>query len=195
MTEALLIVDVQNDFTKGGALAVPDGDAVIRPLNALARRYDTVFASRDWHPPDHNSFHAQGGPWPVHCVRRTVGAELHPDIDRAAIDEIVDKGTEPDVEGYSVFDGTDFERRLRSRGVDALVIGGLATDVCVRSTALEARQLDFDVAVVDDATRGIEAEPGDIERAFDEMRGAGVRVVSSGDLVGEGGAASSQQTE
>lgn len=189
MAEALLIVDVQNDFTEGGALAVPDGDAVVEPLNRLARRYDSVFASRDWHPPDHRSFEDQGGPWPVHCVRGTSGAQLHRAIDRAAIDEIVDKGTEPEVEGYSVFDGTDFERRLRSRGIDSLVIGGLATDVCVRATALEARERDFNVAVVDDAVRGIEAEPGDIERAFDEMRAAGVRVVSSGHLMaGDGDA-------
>jgi nicotinamidase/pyrazinamidase len=184
MAEALLIVDVQNDFTEGGALAVPDGDAVVEPLNKLARHYDTVFASRDWHPPDHKSFEDQGGPWPTHCIRGTAGAELHPAIDRSAIDVVIDKGTEPDVEGYSVFDGTAFERTLRSRGIDSLVVGGLATDVCVRATALEACEHGFDVTVVDDATRGIEAEPGDVERAFDEMKAAGVRVVSSHDLVG-----------
>jgi nicotinamidase/pyrazinamidase len=187
MAEALLIIDVQNDFTEGGALAVPDGDAVAKPLNRLGRHYDTVFASRDWHPPDHKSFQAQGGPWPVHCVRDTHGAELHPAIDRSVIDEVVDKGTEPEVEGYSVFEGTDFERTLRSRGFDSLVIGGLATDVCVRETALAARELGFHVTVVRDATRGIEAEPGDVERAFDEMRAAGVRVVSSSDLAANAG--------
>jgi nicotinamidase/pyrazinamidase len=184
MTQALLIVDVQNDFTEGGALAVPDGDAVVEPLNELARRFDTVFASRDWHPPDHMSFEDQGGPWPVHCVRGTDGAELHAGIDRGAVDEVIDKGTKRDVEGYSVFDGTDFEERLRGRGVDSLVIGGLATDVCVRSTALGARELGLDVTVVDDATRGIDAEG--VERALDEMRSAGVRVTSSGELAGGG---------
>ena len=183
MADALLIVDVQNDFTEGGALAVPDGDAVIEPLNRLARHYDTVFASRDWHPPDHMSFQDQGGPWPAHCVRGTRGAELNPAIDRTAIDEIVDAGTEPDVEGYSVFDGTDFEERLRSRGIDSLVVGGLATDFCVRASALDARERGFDVTVVEDAVRGIDVEPGDAERALDEMRAAGARIVSSSDLV------------
>jgi nicotinamidase/pyrazinamidase len=189
MSRALLIVDVQNDFTEGGALAVPDGAAVIEPLNRLAHHYDTVFASRDWHPPDHMSFQDQGGPWPVHCVRETSGAELHPAIDRAAIDDIVDKGIERDVEGYSVFDGTDFEERLRSRGIDSLVVGGLATDFCVRASALGARERGFEVTVAEDATRGIDAEPGDVDRALDEMRAAGVRVVSSGELAPGDGAA------
>jgi nicotinamidase/pyrazinamidase len=184
MAEALLIVDVQNDFTEGGALAVPDGDAVIEPLNRLAARHDTVFASRDWHPPDHKSFEQQGGPWPVHCVRDTHGAQLHPSIDRAAVDEVVDKGTEPDVEGYSVVDCTDCEARLRSRGIDSLVIGGLATDVCVRWTALQARELGFGVTVVEDATRGIDARGS--EQALDEMREAGARVAASGEVIADG---------
>lgn len=179
---ALVIVDVQNDFVPGGALAVPEGDAVIEPLNRLARAYETVFATRDWHPPDHHSFEAQGGPWPVHCVQDTEGAELHPDLDRSQIDDVVDKGDRPDVEGYSAFDGTDFEHRLRERGIDSLALGGLAENICVRFTALEARKLGFDVKLVEDATRGIDVEAGDIDRALEEMRAEGVVVVRSEDL-------------
>jgi nicotinamidase/pyrazinamidase len=176
VAEALVIVDVQNDFTSGGALVVPDGDAVVAPLNALSGRYSPVFATRDWHPADHQSFVAQGGPWPPHCVQGTPGAELHPGLDRSLIDEVVDAGDRADVEGYSAFDGTDFEGRLRARGVDSLVIGGLATDYCVRATALDARQLGFGVKVVLAACRGIEARPGDVERALAEMRDAGVQL-------------------
>ena len=182
MAEALVIVDVQNDFTTGGALAVPDGDAVVAPLNSLGARFDVVFATRDWHPPDHQSFVEQGGPWPPHCVQGTAGAELHPGLDRSRIDEVVDAGDRADVEGYSAFDGTDFESRLRSRGVDSLVVGGLATDYCVRATALDARAVGFDVKLVTDAIRGIEAQPGDVERALVDMQEAGVELVTVEDL-------------
>lgn len=182
MAEALVIVDVQNDFTAGGALEVPGGDEVIEPLNRLARRYETVFATRDWHPPDHHSFDTQGGPWPVHCVRETEGAQLHPRLDRSPIDEIVDKGDRRGVEGYSAFDGTDFERRLRDRGIDSLTIGGLATNICVRWTALEARQLGFDVTLAEDAASGIDIDEGDVERALEEMRAAGVKVTTTAEL-------------
>ncbi len=182
MAEALVIVDVQNDFTTGGALAVPDGDAVVAPLNSLGARFGVVFATRDWHPRDHQSFVEQGGPWPPHCVQGTAGAELHPGLDRSRIDEVVDAGDRADVEGYSAFDGTDFESRLRSRGVDSLVVGGLATDYCVRATALDARAVGFDVKLVTDAIRGIEAQPGDVERALVDMQEAGVELVTVEDL-------------
>ena len=182
MAEALVIVDVQNDFIPGGALPVPEGEAVIEPLNRLARAYNTVFATRDWHPPDHHSFEPEGGPWPVHCVQGTEGAELHPDLDRSQIDDVVDKGDRRGVEGYSAFDGTDFEQRLRERGIDSLAIGGLAENICVRWTALEARHLGFGVKLVEDATRGIDVEEGDTDRALEEMRAAGVQLVRSGEL-------------
>ena len=182
MAEALVIVDVQNDFTPGGALEVPEGDQVIEPLNRLARVYETVFATRDWHPPDHHSFETEGGPWPVHCVRDTAGAQLHPDLDSQQIDEIVDKGEQRGVDGYSAFDGTDFEDRLRRLGIDALTIGGLATDICVRWSALEARKLGFEVTLAIDATRGVDVEEGDTERAVAEMRAAGARCATSAEL-------------
>ena len=184
MAEALLIIDYQNDFIPGGALPVDEGDRIVDRINELAAdpRFDLVVATRDWHPPGHGSFAEKGGPWPVHCVQETEGAELHPDLDRSRIDEVVDKGDRRGVEGYSAFDGTDFERRLRDRGIDSLALGGLAANICVRWTALEARRLGFEVKLIEDATRGIDLEEGDTARALEEMRQAGVRVVRSEQL-------------
>jgi nicotinamidase/pyrazinamidase len=175
--EALIIVDVQRDFCEGGALAVPDGDAVIAPVNDLARGSRYVVATRDWHPPDHCSFAVQGGPWPVHCVRDTDGAQFHPDLDAALIDAIVDTGQAVDNAGYSGFDDTSLEELLRSRGVDSVRVVGLALDYCVKATALDARRVGFDVVVHRGATRAVEVEPGDGERAVEELRAAGVSVV------------------
>lgn len=183
VAEALLIVDVQNDFTPGGTLAVPEGHMVIEPLNRLARAYDTVFATRDWHPPDHRSFEDEGGRWPRHCVQGTPGAELDSRLDHGEVDEIVDKGNHREVEGCSAFDGTDFAQRLRERGIDSLTVGGLATNICVRRTALDARGLGFDVKLVEDAIRGIELETGEVARAIAEMLEAGVRLVRADELV------------
>jgi len=139
MAEALVIVDFQNDFTPGGALAVPRGDEVAERLNALAASgdYDLVVATRDWHPADHGSFAARGGIWPEHCVAGTPGAELHPALDAAHVDVIVDKGEDPATEGYSGFEATLLEELLRARGVDHVTIGGIATDYCVKNTALD----------------------------------------------------------
>jgi nicotinamidase/pyrazinamidase len=178
MPEALVIVDFQNDFTPGGALAVPDGDRVAARLNELAASgdYDLVVATRDWHPRDHGSFSAQGGIWPEHCVAGTTGAELHPDLDAARVDVIVDKGRDPSTEGYSGFDGTDLATILRERGIDKLTVAGLATDYCVRATALDALREGFAVTLDTAASRGIEAKPGDVRRALDEVRAAGGQV-------------------
>ena len=171
------MVDVQNDFCQGGALAVPDGDAVVGPLNRLMEQIPFVVATRDWHPPDHHSFAEQGGPWPVHCVRDTPGAQLHPDIDASRVDAIVDAGREPEHEGYSGFEHTDLERVLRDHDVDTVHVGGLALDYCVKATALDARRAGFDVTLHQSATRAIEAEAGDTDRALEELREAGVRIV------------------
>ncbi len=180
MAGALIIVDVQADFCPGGALAVPDGAAVVPRANALARSgdFDVVVATRDWHPVDHGSFVTADppGPWPVHCVQGTPGAELHDDLDRDAIDAVIDKGVAIGTEGYSGFDGTDLAALLHDRAVEAVTIVGLATDYCVRATALDARAEGFDVAVDPAATRAVELEPGDGERALDELRAAGVTV-------------------
>jgi nicotinamidase/pyrazinamidase len=174
---ALIVVDVQNDFCPGGALAVPDGDGVVEAVNRMAADAPFVVATRDWHPPNHDSFAAQGGPWPAHCVQGTNGAELHPAVDQAQIDVIVDKGQVSELEGYSGFEGTELERLLRERGVDAVDVTGLALDYCVRATALDARRAGLNVTVRRDATRAVEVEPGDGERAVTELRAAGVQVV------------------
>ena len=178
MAEALLIVDFQNDFTPGGALAVPDGDRIADHVNALASdpRFDLVVATRDWHPPDHGSFHRQGGPWPVHCVQETEGAELHPSLNRARVDVIVDKGQDPMTEGYSGFEATGLEGLLRERGIDRVTVVGLATDYCVKNTALDALRHGFEVTVEQAGVRGVDVNPGDSERALEELRERGATV-------------------
>lgn len=176
---ALVIVDYQSDFTPpDGALAVPEGDTLAPRINELARSgdFDLVVATRDWHPPDHGSFTAQGGIWPVHCVQDTEGAQLHPALDAEAVDVVVDKGQDPDTEGYSGFDGTDLAGLLRERGITRLTVVGLATDYCVKQTALEALREGFTVIVDTNAVRGVEVEPGDSERALAEMRAAGANL-------------------
>jgi nicotinamidase/pyrazinamidase len=174
--EALIIVDLQNDFCAGGALEVPDGDAVIEPVNRLASSVPFVVATRDWHPPDHRSFAEQGGPWPAHCVRETPGAQLHPDLDTSRIAAIVDAGRTPDAEGYSGFEDTNLEQLLRDHDVDKVRVAGLALDYCVKATAIDARRAGFDVIVHRDATRAVEVQPGDGDRAVAELEASGVEV-------------------
>ena len=173
-----MVVDFQNDFTPGGALAVPGGDQIAGRVNELAAsdEFDLVVATRDWHPPDHGSFSDRGGPWPVHCVQGTEGAELHPALDQSKIDVVVDKGQDPATEGYSGFEGTDLASLLRERNVDSVTVVGLATDYCVKNTALDALREGFDVTVDPDAVRGVDVNPGDSERALDEVRAAGASV-------------------
>jgi nicotinamidase/pyrazinamidase len=175
---ALLVIDFQNDFCPGGALAVPDGDQIAERVNQLAASggFDLVVATRDWHPADHGSFAEQGGPWPVHCVQGTPGAELHPALDRSLIDAVVDKGQNPSTEGYSGFDETGLAALLRERGIDSVTVVGLATDYCVKNTALDALREGFDVNVDGAAVRGVNVQPGDDERALDELRAAGATV-------------------
>jgi nicotinamidase/pyrazinamidase len=180
VSEALIVVDVQNDFTPGGALGVPEGDEVIGRINELmaSGRFDLVLATRDWHPPDHGSFATNDppGPWPVHCVQGTPGAELHPALHRDDIDRIVDKGQDPATEGYSGFDATGLGDLLRERGVDAVTVVGLATDYCVKNTALDALREGFAVTVDSAAARPVDVQPGDGDRALAEIRAAGGRV-------------------
>ena len=183
MAKALLIIDFQNDFTPGGALEVPGGDEIAGPVNALAERIGLVFATRDWHPPDHASFETQGGPWPVHCVRGTHGAEFHPAMTRIDIDAVVDVGREREDEGYSGFEKSDLAQILRDHDVDEVYVCGLATDYCVRASAIDARSEGFDVTVVEDAVRAVEVNEGDSERAFADMRDAGAKVASSDEVL------------
>ncbi len=193
--DALLIVDFQNDFTPGGALPVSGGDEIAQPVNAIAGRFDLVVATRDWHPPDHGSFAGASvdpdrwegvdppGIWPVHCVQGTPGAELYPALDRSSIDVVVDKAQDRHTQGYSAFHGGNLADVLREREVDHLYVAGLATDYCVKHTVLDAVRERFGVTVVEDAIRGIEVKPGDIERAKQEMRAAGADFVTSGALL------------
>jgi len=176
MGRALVVVDYQNDFASpDGALSVGGGDAIAGRINDLMHSgdYDLVVATRDWHPRDHGSFIEQGGTWPVHCVQDTEGAQLHPGLDAAAVDVIVDKGQDPGTDGYSGFDGTRLADLLRERGVDQVTVVGLATDYCVKWTALEALQHGFAVTVDTTAARPVDVEPGDGDRALGELRAAG----------------------
>jgi nicotinamidase/pyrazinamidase len=182
MSRALLIIDFQNDFTSGGALAVPGGDEIAEPVTRLAKEFDHVFATRDWHPPDHASFEAEGGPWPVHCVQETHGAELHPAMRDVALDAVVDVGAEREDEGYSGFEKSKLADLLRQAGVDEVAVVGLATDYCVRASAIDACREGFDTTVVTDAIRAVEVNPGDGERALEDMKEAGAKLATSHEL-------------
>jgi len=175
--DALIVVDVQNDFCPGGALAVQGGDQVVEIVNRMAREYELVVATRDWHPPDHGSFAERGGPWPVHCVQGTEGADLHPRLERENLDVVIDKGQDPATEGYSGFEATELERLLRDRGVDRVHVVGLALDVCVKNTALDAKRAGFETVVHLDATRAVNVEPDDGDTAALELVVAGVEVL------------------
>lgn len=179
--DALLIVDVQKDFCAGGKLEVPKGDSVVPVLNewiAAARDSDVpVIASRDWHPLEHCSFASQGGPWPEHCVQDSKGAEFHDDLALPEAAIRVSKGTAFDQDAYSAFDGTGLESFLRRRGVRRLWIGGLAEDVCVLQTVLDARRKGFETLLVPDATRPV--DPAAHSRVEAEMRQAGAQIVAS----------------
>ena len=183
---ALLIVDVQNDFLPGGSLAVPDGDAVIGPLNhaiaAFRARGRPVIATRDWHPPDHCSFTDRGGPWPPHCVQHSEGARFAAALALPDDALVVSKAERPDQDAYSGFQGTDLAGRLRALGVTTLVVGGLATDYCVANTVRDALEAGFEVYVLEDAIRAVDVEPGDGARAVEAMRAAGARFIRSDEL-------------
>jgi nicotinamidase/pyrazinamidase len=178
MARALLIIDFQNDFTAGGALAVPDGDAIAGRVSELVASgdFDLVVATRDWHPADHASFKEQGGPWPPHCVQGTPGAELHPSVPREAVDVVVDAGYEPGLEGYSGFEETNLASVLREHAIDEVTVVGLATDYCVKHTAADALAEGFRVTIDRGGIRGIDVQPGDSERALEELQAAGAKL-------------------
>ena len=188
---ALLIVDVQNDFCPGGALQIPDGDRILEPINRAAERFAAaglpVLASRDWHPPDTRHFRDFGGPWPVHCVRNSSGAEFHPDLRLPEGTLVLSKGIDPAMDGYSAFEGVTDDGRplatvLRELGVQSLFICGLATDYCVRQTTLEALPGGLEVTVLKDAVAGVDVTPGDSARAMEEMINAGARTATVDEL-------------
>jgi nicotinamidase/pyrazinamidase len=183
MANALLIIDFQNDFTAGGALAVPEGDEIAGPVQRLAEGFDFIAATRDWHPPDHASFDTQGGPWPVHCVQESHGAEFHPAMTDIDPDVVVDVGQGRDDQGYSGFEKSELAAVLRSNDVDEVYVCGLATDYCVRASAIDACGEGFEVTVVEDAVRAVDVTPGDGDRALLQMRGAGARVATSDEVL------------
>ena len=188
---ALLIVDVQKDFCAGGTLAVPHSDHVVDVLNryideAVAHGV-TIYATRDWHPAVTSHFKPYGGPWPVHCVQGTDGAGFHAGLRLPPTTIVVSKGEDPDSAGYSAFEGRTSEGTplltdLHDRGIDHLYIGGLATDYCVKHTALAALAAGLSVTVLTDAIAGVDARPGDSARALAEMREKGTDVASGSRL-------------
>jgi nicotinamidase/pyrazinamidase len=204
---ALILVDLQNDFLPGGALAVPEGDAVIPIANKLQRsgNFDLIVATQDWHPRDHGSFapNHRGKTrgevvnlnglrqilWPIHCVQHTRGAELSPALDVSRVDKIIHKGTDTWIDSYSTFfdnghrKNTGLDRYLKTRGVTDVYLAGLATDYCVKFSALDARQLGFNVHVIEDGCRGINLKPTDVDQAMDQMRRAGVEITRSTRIV------------
>ncbi|MBI4328171.1 MAG: bifunctional nicotinamidase/pyrazinamidase [Chloroflexi bacterium] len=201
----LLLVDIQNDFLPGGALAVPDGDAVIPVANKLQPLFPLVVATQDWHPSNHGSFAANhpgrkqfdpielnGLPqtlWPVHCVQGTAGAELAPGLQQGRIARVFPKGTDPGIDSYSGFfdnghrQATGLGDWLKRKGVTEVGVCGLATDYCVKFTALDAVALGFKTCLIEDACRGVNLNPGDVAKAIQEMKDAGVRVLHSQDLL------------
>ena len=184
--DALLLVDVQNDFLPGGALAVPGGDAILQPLNhylfLVQEHRLPIFATRDWHPANHCSFKEFGGTWPVHCVAGTPGAAFATALDLPCAATIVSKATSPAVDAYSGFAGTDLDRRLRQHAIQRLLIGGLATDYCVLGTVRDALGLGYQVLLLTDAIAAVNLHPGDGERALAAMTHLGARPITLTDL-------------
>lgn len=187
-TTALLIIDVQNDFCAGGALAVPDGDAVVSVINDMAARASEagmpIYATRDWHPRVTRHFKTYGGPWPEHCVAGTPGAQFHPDLRLPEGTVVVTTGDVSDSDGYSAFDGRlpdgrSLAQALNDQGIQTLIVGGLATDYCVKHSVVDARTHGFGVVVVRDAIRGVEVVAGDSDRAVEIMKAAGATFVES----------------
>ena len=203
---ALILVDIQNDFVPGGALAVLEGDRVAAVANRLVPHFDLVVATQDWHPGDHQSFASQHPGkqvgevvelyglrqilWPDHCVGQTHGADFVEGLNVDAIDHVVRKGSDRAIDSYSGFfdnarrRSTGLDDFLKGQGVDRVFIMGLATDYCVKFTALDAVELGFETHLIEDGCRGVDLNPGDAERAIEEMRDAGVRVLDSEKAVG-----------
>ena len=184
--DALIVVDVQNDFLPGGRLGVPHGDEVIAPLNQYLRAFRArrlpIYATRDWHPLDHCSFAPQGGPWPPHCVAQSDGAAFAAALALPPETVVISKATTADKDAYSGFEGTDLAARLRAQGVRRTFVGGLATDYCVLNTVRDAIKNGFEVYLLADAIRAVNVKPDDGANAEAEMRGLGARPVTLADL-------------
>lgn len=186
MKPALLVVDVQNDFCPGGALAVKDGDKILPVINELIPGFEIVVYSRDWHPQNHISFadppQFTDKSWPVHCVANTRGADFHPDLLFTLNALIIEKGTKADEEAYSAFQGAPLAQSLHKLGVDTVFATGLATDYCVKETVFDALKEGFKAYLVQDACRGVDNPSGMAAKALDEMRQAGVKIISASEV-------------
>ncbi|MGM0648576.1 MAG: nicotinamidase [Bacteroidota bacterium] len=178
--DALLIVDVQNDFCPGGALAAPEGDQVVPVINNIMSRFDIVVASKDWHPKESVHFEK----WPLHCIQDTWGAAFHPELEKDLIHQVFLKGTEGKDDGYSAFEATNLNLQtyLKDKGADRLYIAGLTTDYCVKDSVLSALEAGFDTCVIEDGIRPVNVNPGDGEAAIREMKNAGAHMVTSDNL-------------
>lgn len=185
-SDALIVADVQKDFLPGGALPVKEGDLIVPVLNEYIRIFQNakakIIASRDWHPSNHLSFKAQGGPWPPHCVQETEGAKFYPDLKLPEDTTIVSKATDPNKEAYSVFDDTGLSNLLKVQGINRIFVGGVATDYCIVNSVLDARKLGLDVVVLMDGIRGINVNPGDVDKATDAMLKSGAEQVTLADF-------------
>jgi nicotinamidase-related amidase len=185
---ALILVDIQNDFCPGGALAVNEGDQIVPIVNRLMSRFPLVISTQDWHPPDHVSFRERGGPWPPHCVQGTRGAELHPDLKTDTIAHYFHKASSPDTDDYSEFAGKDERGRtldqvLRDPGTRKLYVVGLATDYCVLETVLDGLKLGYEVFAVRDAMRAVNVNSADGEQALKKMSDSGATLVTSDEVL------------
>lgn len=182
--DILLITDMQNDFLPGGTLAIPGGDQIIPVLNKLSKQFPRVIASQDWHPANHISFKRRNGQWASHCVQRTPGAELHADLDQSKLSLIVRKAFDPEIEEYSLFtERSQLASMLIGAGIKRVFIGGVATDYCVRNSALDALRRNLEIHIVTDAVRGIDLSPGDSKRALDEIEESGGFLVVSSEII------------
>jgi nicotinamidase/pyrazinamidase len=181
-SDALIVVDVQNDFLPGGALAVAEGDRVVKPINQVMPLFPLVVATRDWHPREHPHFEPHGGPWPYHCIQDTWGAQFSPRLDTSGCHEVVSKGIHSGSDGYSGFDATGLEQLLRSRGIRRVFVCGLATDYCVKATAVEAAQHGFETFVLTDAIAAVNVKPSDEADALREMADHGVAFATTGQI-------------
>ena len=181
-SDCLLIVDLQNDFCPGGALAVAGGDEIVKPINEMMKLFSQVAATQDWHPVDHCSFKTQGGHWPPHCIQFTPGAVLHPNLNDKGIAIRVRKGQFRDRDAYSGFQETELDQKLKRCKVRRLFICGLAADYCVKRTALDALRLGYETVVLTNLVRAVDVRPGDGGRALEEMKKAGAVLADSEDL-------------
>lgn len=185
-TDALIIVDMQNDFCPGGALAVERGDAIVPEINAIVPLFNHCVFTRDWHPANHCSFSDDpqfvDGSWPAHCVQGTRGAEFHPELRMPEDAWIVSKATDPEYEAYSDFEQTNLANELRERGILRLFVCGIATDYCVKATSIDGVRNGFDVFLIEDLCRAVDNPPGNGQAAVEEMTHSGVQLVLSGAL-------------